>query len=78
MSRLFLTVSAAVLVAALSFAASAQTPAPQTQPAPAQPAPVTPADPFGAEVTLDPKTFIYMKGTGQLVLVLYGKIPNSA
>jgi effector-binding domain-containing protein len=63
MSRLFLTISAAVLVAAFSFAASAQTPAPQTQPAPAQSAPVTPADPFGAEVTLEPKTFIYMKGT---------------
>ncbi len=65
MSRLFLTVSAAVLVVAFSVAASAQTPAPQTQPAPspAQPAPVTPADPFGAEVTLEPKTFIYMKGT---------------
>ena len=65
MSRLFLTVSAAVLVAVFSVAASAQTPAPQTQPAPvpAQPAPVTPADPFGAEVTLEPKTFVYMKGT---------------
>ena len=65
MSRLFLTVSAGVLVAVFSVAASAQTPAPQTQPAPvpAQPAPVTPADPFGAEVTLEPKTFVYMKGT---------------
>jgi effector-binding domain-containing protein len=72
MSRLFLTVSAAVLVAAFSFAASAQTPAPEKAPAPvpaqpaptpAQPAPETPADPFGAEVTLEPKTFIYMKGT---------------
>jgi len=65
MSRLFLTVSAAVLVVVFSVAASAQTPAPQTQPAPspAQPAPVIPADPFGAEVTLEPKTFVYMKGT---------------
>ena len=78
MSRLFLAVSTAVLVAAFAFAAAAQTPAPDKAPvatpapapdkapaaaAPAQPAPVTPADPFGAEVTLEPKTFIYMKGT---------------
>jgi effector-binding domain-containing protein len=76
MSRLFLTVSAAVLVTAFSLAASAQTPPATTPPAatppaetppaaavPAQPAPVTPADPFGVEVTLEPKTFVYMKGT---------------
>jgi len=65
MSRLFLAVCTAVLVAAISFAASAQTSAPEQAPAPvpAQPAPVTPADPFGAEVTLEPKTFIYMKGS---------------
>jgi effector-binding domain-containing protein len=65
MSRLFLAVSTALLLAAFSFAAAAQTPAPDKAPAPApaQPAPVTPADPFGAEVTLEPKTFIYMKGT---------------
>jgi effector-binding domain-containing protein len=67
MSRLFLAVNTAVLVAVFSFAAAAQTPAPDkapaAAPAPAQPAPVTPADPFGAEVTLEPKTFIYMKGT---------------
>ena len=65
MSRLVLAVSAALLVAAFSFAASAQTPAPDKAPAPApaQPVPVTPADPFGAEVTLEPKTFIYMKGS---------------
>src|SRR5882757_1368845 len=76
MSRLFLTVSAAVLVTAISLAASAQTPPATTPPAetppaaaaPAapnsvQPAPVTPADPFGVEVTLEPKTFVYMKGT---------------
>jgi len=65
MSRLFLAVCTAVLVATISFAASAQTPAPEQAPAavPAQPAPATPADPFGAEVTLEPKTFIYMKGS---------------
>jgi effector-binding domain-containing protein len=63
MSRLLLTVSAAVLVAAFSFAASAQTPPATTAPIPAQPAPVTSADPFGAEVTLEPKTFVYMKGS---------------
>jgi effector-binding domain-containing protein len=78
MSRLFLTISAAVLIATFSCGASAQTPAPnppevapapaqpapaQPAPAPAQPAPATPADPFGAEVTIEPKTFIYMKGT---------------
>lgn len=65
MSRLLLAVSAAVLVAVFSFPASAQAPAPQTQPAPTpvQPAPASPADPFGAEVTLEPKTFVYMKGT---------------
>ena len=61
MSRPILTVSAAVLAAAFSFAAPAQTPAPP--PAAAQPAPVVPADPFGAEVTFEPKTFVYMKGT---------------
>jgi len=71
MSRLFLTVSAAVLSVVFSFAALAQTtPAPtppaQTPPpaaAPTTPPAVTPADPFGAEVTLAPKTFLYMKGT---------------
>ena len=78
MFRLFLTISAAVLIATCSCGASAQTPAPNppeaapapaqpapapAQPAPAQPAPATPADPFGAEVTVEPKTFIYMKGT---------------
>lgn len=62
MSRLLLTVSAAILSAAFSLAALAQTP-PATAPSPAQPAPVTPADPFGAEVTLEPKTFVYMKGS---------------
>ena len=67
MFRLVATVSAAILGATLSFAASAQTPPakPAQPPAAAQPAPapVVPADPFGAEVTLEPKTFIYMKGT---------------
>jgi effector-binding domain-containing protein len=73
MSRLFLTVSAAALIAASSIAASAQTsPAPSTPsspPADSTPAPppsapsVTPADPFGAEVNFEPKTFVYMKGT---------------
>jgi effector-binding domain-containing protein len=65
MSRLFLAVSTALLLAAFSFAAAAQTPAPDKAPAaaPTQPAPAVPADPFGAEVTLEPKTFIYMKGT---------------
>ena len=68
MSRLFLTASAAALITAFSVAAAAQTtPAPATPPPAASPAPttppVTPADPFGAEVTLEPKTFIYMKGT---------------
>jgi hypothetical protein len=68
MSRLISTVAAAVLSATFSFAALAQTPpAPTppatTPPAGAQPAPAVPADPFGAEVTLTPKTFIYMKGT---------------
>ena len=65
MSRRFLTVSAAILVVAFSVAASAQTPAPQTPSAQssAPSGPVIPADPFGAEVTLEPKTFIYMKGT---------------
>jgi effector-binding domain-containing protein len=65
MSRLVLAVSTAVLVATFSFAALAQTPAPEKPPAPAaaEPVPATPADPFGAEVTLEPKTFIYMKGS---------------
>lgn len=71
MSRLFLTVSAAILAAAFTAAAFAQTPAPAPTPAPqatpapapAQPAPVTPADPFGAEMKLEPKTIITMKGT---------------
>jgi effector-binding domain-containing protein len=63
MSRLILTVAAAALISVFSFAASAQTPPASTPAAPAQPAPVTTADPFGAEVTLEPKTFIYMKGT---------------
>jgi effector-binding domain-containing protein len=63
MSRLILTVSAAALMTVFSLAVSAQTPPASTPAAPAQPAPVTPADPFGAEVTLEPKTFIYMKGT---------------
>lgn len=63
MFRPLLTVSAAVLAAVLSFAAFAQTP-PEPPPAlPAQPPAVTPADPFGAELTLEPKTFVYMKGT---------------
>ena len=90
MSRLFLTVSAAVLVATFALAASAQTPpaaatppaeaTPQatppvatppatTPPAPAQPGPVTAADPFGVEVALEPKTFIYMKGTADAARV---------
>jgi effector-binding domain-containing protein len=70
MSRPFLTASAAVLIAAFSFAALAQTsPAPSTPsspPADAKPTPppqVTPADPFGAEVNFESKTFVYMKGT---------------
>ena len=75
MSRLFLTLCAAVLGAAFSSAVLAQTPpaastpaeTPQAAPAkpatPASPPAVTPADPFGAEVTLTPKTFVYMKGT---------------
>jgi effector-binding domain-containing protein len=71
MPRLFLTVSAIILATAFATAAFAQTPAPaptptpQATPAPppAQPPAVTPADPFGAEVTLEPKTFIFMKGT---------------
>ena len=67
MSRLLVAVSTAVSLATFCFAASAQTPAPEKAPAPppaaAQPAPVTPADPFGAEVTFESKTFIYMKGT---------------
>jgi effector-binding domain-containing protein len=61
MPRLLLTVSAALLAAALSFAASAQSP--PAAPVPAQPAPLTATDPFGAEVTMEPKTFVYMKGT---------------
>jgi effector-binding domain-containing protein len=68
MSRLISTVAAAVLSATFSSAALAQTPpAPTppatTPPAASTPAPAVPADPFGAEVTLQPKTFIYMKGT---------------
>ena len=70
MSRLFLTVSAAALIAAFSIAASAQTspapsspPSPSAEPKPVQPAPTVTADPFGAEVNFEPKTFIYMKGT---------------
>jgi effector-binding domain-containing protein len=70
MSRLFLTVSAAVLSAAFSCAALAQNapaanPSAPTPPAaaPVTPPAVAPADPFGAEVTMEPKTFIYMKGT---------------
>lgn len=45
--------------------APAQTPqaAPAPPPVPAQPAPVTPSDPFGEEVTLEPKTIVFMKGT---------------
>lgn len=63
MPRLLLTVSAAILSTAFCLGASAQTPPATTAPVPAQPAPVTPADPFGAEVTLEPKTFVYMKGS---------------
>jgi effector-binding domain-containing protein len=64
MPRPLLMVGAAVLVALFPFAAMAQSPAPGPAPAPAptQAVPATPADPFGAEVTLEPKTFIYMKG----------------
>jgi effector-binding domain-containing protein len=64
MFRLPATVSAALLVATLSFPASSQTPPakPAEPPAAAKPAPA-PADPFGAEVTLETKTFIYMKGS---------------
>jgi effector-binding domain-containing protein len=39
----------------------AATPAPA--PAPDSPAPAKPADPFGEEVTLTPKTIIYLKGS---------------
>jgi effector-binding domain-containing protein len=66
MPRFFLSVGAAVLAAAFTSAAFAQTPAPAPTPTPQTtpaPVPVTPADPFGAEVTLEPKTMIYMKGT---------------
>jgi effector-binding domain-containing protein len=68
MPRLLFTVSAAALIALFSVAASAQAPIEKSTPDPkppvaAEPAPVTPADPFGAEVTLEPRTFIYMKGT---------------
>jgi effector-binding domain-containing protein len=63
MLRVILTVSAAALMTGFSVAALAQTPPTSTPTAPAQSAPVNPADPFGAEVTLEPKTFIYMKGT---------------
>ena len=68
MPRLLFTISAAALIALFSAGAFAQTPPATTPPAAkppasAEPAPVTPADPFGAEVTLEPKTFIYMKGT---------------
>ena len=63
MLRLFLTVSAAALIASFAPAALAQTPPAPTPPAAAEPAPAIPADPFGEEVTLEPKTMIYMKGT---------------
>src|SRR6478736_35639 len=69
MSRLILTLCAAILSAAFSSPVLAQTPpaanppAQAPAPAPATPPAVTPADPFGAEVTLAPKTFVYMKGT---------------
>jgi effector-binding domain-containing protein len=38
------------------------TPAP-VPPAPTSPAPAKPADPFGEEVTLTPKTIVYLKGS---------------
>jgi effector-binding domain-containing protein len=65
MSRPLLTVSAAALMAVLSTAAFPQSPPAGSPPAAAQPAPppTVPADPFGAEVTLEARTFIYMKGT---------------
>src|SRR5262245_43788063 len=65
MSRPFLRVSALALMAALSCAAARADDKPASPPAaaPAEPSPVVPADPFGAEVKLEPRTFIYMKGT---------------
>jgi len=63
MPRLILTLSVAALAATFSFAGSAQTPAPSAPPAVAAPAPVITADPFGVEVTLEPKTIITMKGS---------------
>jgi effector-binding domain-containing protein len=60
MSRLLSLASAALLATALSFSASAQTP-PST-PAPEKPPAVTQADPFGAELNFEPRTFVYMKG----------------
>jgi effector-binding domain-containing protein len=47
-------------------ASPAPTPPPQAAPAPVEPAPPSPArpaDPFGEEVTLTPKTIIYLKGS---------------
>jgi len=68
-------VSVAVTAMALAIAPSlarAQTPPPAAAPAPAapgtpapvpsQPAPVQTADPFGEEITLEGKTFIFKKG----------------
>jgi effector-binding domain-containing protein len=63
------SLSAALVVAALMLAgaspslAQAQAPAP---PAPSQPAPAPgakPGDPFGEEVTLTPKTIVYLKSS---------------
>jgi len=62
---------AVVIVAALAFAAPslAQAPAPppgQTEQPPAAPAPgatAKPGDPFGEEITLAPKTIVYLKSS---------------
>jgi effector-binding domain-containing protein len=62
----------ALLAAAFSLAqpapslAQPATPSPKAEsppPVPAPPAPAVSSDPFGEEVTLDAKNFIYMKGT---------------
>lgn len=64
--------AAALVLGATSFAlAQAANPAPDTPPPPPAPKAETPAapaapakEPFGVDVTLTPKTIIYLKGTG--------------
>ena len=59
-------VAAAVLALSVASSAFAQAPKPDAPPPPAAPKAAAPAqkEPLGVDVTLTPKTIIYMKGTG--------------